>query len=173
MIRVVVTGSECTGKTTLALALGEHYPSATGERVRPGLRSTEGLRAGVRRRRSDRAWSDRVGEGPRRARLAPLVIQDTDLLSTVIYSHHYYDDCPGWIEEAQVKRLPDLYLLGGIDVPWVADGDQRDRPDRRQEMQEIFRSAVIASGVKFLEVWGSREERWKAARSAVDRLLSS
>ena len=57
-----------------------------------------------------------------------MLIQDTDLLSTVIYSRHYFGDCPGWVE-AHLARAnpPTSTCLAGIDVPWVPDGDQRDR----------------------------------------------
>ena len=48
------------------------------------------------------------------------MLLDTDLVSTVVYSRHYYGDCPAWIEAAAVRRLADLYLLHDIDVPWTA-----------------------------------------------------
>ena len=67
-----------------------------------------------------------------------LLIQDTDLLSSVLYSRHYYGDCPHWIEVAFEKRPADLYLLADIDIPWVPDGGQRDRGHRREEMHELF-----------------------------------
>ena len=59
MIRVVVTGSECTGKTTLATALAEHYGVAVGRRVRAAVRPREGVGAGPRGRRGHRPRPDR------------------------------------------------------------------------------------------------------------------
>ena len=104
------------------------------------------------------------------AEASDLLIQDTDLLSTVIYSRHYYGKCPGWIEYVMRERGAQLYLLAGIDVPWVADGDQRDRGDRREEMQQLFRQALIDRRLRFTEICGPFDNRLKAALSAIDEL---
>ncbi len=169
MIRVVVTGSECTGKTTLARALAGHYGTVW---------VPEHARQFVRDKGAAPACEDVAAiargqialEDSRAAGAPTLLIQDTDLLSTVVYSRHYYGACPGWIEEALRGRLADLYLLAGIDVPWRPDGDQRDRGDRREEMQALFRRALEALGATKVEIEGPRAERLAAATRAVDRL---
>ncbi len=101
-----------------------------------------------------------------------LVVQDTDLLSTVVYCRHYFGRCPEWIEAAAASRRPDLYLLCEIDVPWIADG-VRDRGDRREEMQMLFRDEVRASGVRVVTLDGERATRLATAVAAIDELLSS
>jgi nicotinamide riboside kinase len=103
-------------------------------------------------------------------RAVRLLIQDTDLLSTVVYSGHYYGQCPDWIRDSAHDRLPDLYLLLEIDVPWVAD-EVRDREDRRGEMQQLFRTAIASSGARFAVISGSWAERFRRAREAIDSLL--
>jgi NadR type nicotinamide-nucleotide adenylyltransferase len=169
MLRVVVTGSECTGKTTLAEALAEHYgtvwvPEYVRRFVRekgaaPEYRDVEAIARGQIELENKLA-----------AEASDLLIQDTDLLSTVIYSRHYYGDCPRWIEYVLRARAAQLYLLAGIDVPWVPDGDQRDRGDRREEMQQLFRQALIDRRLKFIEICGPLDNRLKAAISAIDEL---
>ena len=62
---------------------------------------------------------------------APIVVLDTDLVSTAVYSRHYYGDCPAWIEQQAARRQGELYLLHHVDVPWVEDGRQREQPERR------------------------------------------
>lgn len=171
MLRVVVTGSECTGKTTLAETLAEHY----GTVVVP-----EFVRYYVREKGAAPEYRDveAIARGQielenRLAAEAPqLVIQDTDLLSTVVYSRHYYGSCPRWIEYAMRERAAQLYLLAGIDVPWIADGDQRDRGDRREEMQQLFRQALIDRRLRFVEICGSPEDRLAVAISAIDELAA-
>lgn len=167
MIRVVVTGSECTGKTTLATAIASHY----GVRCLPEFARQFVLAKGAP---PDYADVEAIARGQieqeRRAASSGIVILDTDLLSTVVYSRHYYSDCPAWIEEALDQRPADLYLLAGIDVPWVPDGDQRDRGGRREEMHELFRRGLLERGVRFLDIHGSRAERLHTAISAIDRL---
>lgn len=170
MIRAVVTGSECTGKTTLVQALAAHYQT---------IWVPEFIRDFVNQRNAPLTYED-VGavargqmalEDERAARAPRLLIQDTDLLSAVVYNRHYYGKCPEWIEDACVKRSAHVYLLAGIDVPWVADGLLRDRSDRRKEMQELFRNALLERHWRFTEIGGSREERLATATSAIDSLL--
>ena len=71
-----------------------------------------------------------------------VVVKDTDLVSTVVYASHYYGSCPAWIERAARERLGDLYLLLHPDVPWVADGLQRDRPADRARLHQLFRERL-------------------------------
>ena len=171
MIRIVVTGSECTGKTTLSAALALHYaaPMAT-EFVRdfvqekgaaPELSDVE-----------DIARGQIAGEDLHTAAGPELVILDTDLLSTWVYSHHYYGECPAWIGQAITARQADLYLLAGIDVPWSADAAQRDRGHMREEMQRFFRDELSLRGFDFIDVSGSLEERLTSATAAIDLILA-
>lgn len=170
MIRVVVTGSECTGKTTLARALAEHFAVAcVPEYARQFVE--EQRRPPVYEDVEDIARGQIAAEDELMVGAKKLLVQDTDLLSTAIYSRHYYGACPLWIEEALRTRAADLYLLAGIDVPWVADGAQRDRGERRDEMQELFRRALVDRGWRFQEVVGSPETRLELAISAARRLL--
>ena len=170
MIRVVVTGSECTGKTTLAEALAEHYgvpwvaEYARQFVLEQGAAPVPGDVEAIAR--GQIALEDAAA-----ARAPRLLVLDTDLLSTVVYSRHYYGGCPAWVEAASRRRLGDLYLLAGIDVPWTPDGEQRDRGHRREEMQALFRRALTSSDARTVEVRGPHDERMAAATAAIDRLL--
>ena len=96
MIRIATTGSECTGKTTLAEALGQHYGAVVVpefarrfvDQVRRPL--VAGDVEAIARGQIDLERS-LTASNPQ------LVILDTDLLSSVVYSRHYYGDCPAWI----------------------------------------------------------------------------
>ncbi len=170
MKRVVVTGSECTGKTTLAGALAQHYQVRcvpefarcfVGEKgVAPTFADVEAIARG------QIALEDEAA-----AATSTLLIQDTDLLSTVVYSHHYYGACPASVEVALQERRADLYLLAAIDVPWVADGVQRDRGGRRVQMQDLFRQALLDRRLPFCEIEGSVEARVQRAAVALRNVL--
>ena len=169
MIRVVLTGSESTGKSTLAWRLAKHYDA---EYVPEFVRAYAEKKGGVI------SFSDHgpiahgqiALEDEHFAKGKPLVIQDTDLLSTVVYCRHYFGSCPPWIVDAAATRRPDLYLLCDIDLDWVADG-VRDRGHLRDEMQQLFRDAVAATGVPVATISGRGEERFARAVEAVDALL--
>jgi NadR type nicotinamide-nucleotide adenylyltransferase len=167
VVRVVLTGSESAGKTTLAADLAKHYGTVW---------SPEWAREYLDAKMSPLDESDiepiargQIAAEDNAARQANRVVfHDTDLLSTVIYARHYYGYCPEWIVEAARSRRPGLYLLCDIDVPWQPD-PQRDRGDRREEMQELFRDAVKESGVRWVEIRGDRDERLKQAIETIEQ----
>ena len=168
--RVVVTGSESTGKTTLAKALADHYrvpwvpefareyAAARGGQVsaadlEPIARGQLGLEARFR----EAAGSSRL-------------ILDTDLLSTWIYALHYYGSPLGWIDE-QLRTAPtDLYLLCETDLPWVAD-PVRDPVQQREAIQALFLGELVRRGLPFERVRGSGSQRLAAAIRAIDTHL--
>src|SRR5262249_48868476 len=98
-----------------------------------------------------------------------LLILDTDLVSTLVYSHHYYGACPQWIEFECRRRLADLYLLLYPDVPWIADGI-RDRGDRRLEMHELFVRALKLLNANFITIDGEWKEREQKAAAAIENM---
>ena len=171
LIRVVLTGSESTGKSVLALQLAEHFNAE----LAPEFVRDFAVRKGAPIEFEDtdeiaRGQIDLEDEHARRAQ--KLLIQDTDLLSTVVYSGHYYGRCAKWIVDVARARRPDLYLLLDIDVPWIPD-EVRDREDRRDDMQQLFRDAVAESGAPYVVINGSWNERFQRARDAIETLLHS
>ena len=171
MIRVVLTGSECTGKTTLATSLARHFGvEAVPEFVRAfaaqkGAAIDFGDHGAIAR-------GQMALEDDYKTRAIKILVQDTDLLSTVVYCRHYFGRCPEWIEKTAAERRPDLYLLCETDIAWIADGI-RDRGDRRDEMQSLFRDAVAASGVPAVVLAGAPDIRLARAIAAIDKSLRS
>jgi NadR type nicotinamide-nucleotide adenylyltransferase len=169
MTRIVLTGSESTGKSTLAEKLARHY--STG--LVPEFVRTFAARKGAPIDFGDHgpiARGQIALEDEHLARAERLLIQDTDLLSTVVYCRHYFGCCPPWIEEAAQSRRPDLYLVCQPDIPWVADGI-RDRGHMREELQEMFQRAVADSAVPSVDLHGTREERFARAIDAIAELV--
>lgn len=171
LVRVVLTGSECTGKTTLAGELARAYGAHVSlEYARFYLDAKgEGLTAADV---EPIARGQATVEDDAEAAARRVLFKDTDLVSTVVYARHYYGECPAWIEEAARRRLGDLYLLLAPDVPWVADGAQRDRPESREEIHALFRSTLVDLGARVVEIGGTWAERRARATEAVDALRS-
>jgi nicotinamide riboside kinase len=95
----------------------------------------------------------------------PILVLDTDLVSTVVYARHYYGACPAWIEAAARARRGDLYLLCAPDLPWTADG-VRDRPAYREELFALFDGALREFGCTAAGVSGTGPAREGAAFTA-------
>jgi nicotinamide riboside kinase len=174
-LRVTLIGPECTGKTWLAGDLASHYGVPW---------SPEHARAYVERHGQVLGYEDvePIGRGQRAgedaaialatAARAALVLHDTDLVSTAVYSRHYYGDCPAWIEDEARHRLAELYLLHHVDVAWVADGLQREQPERREELFQRFRATLRGLGAAVAEIEGSFEERRRRAVGTIDARLA-
>ena len=168
-IVVTVTGSESTGKTTLARDLASHFrtvwvPEYSRQHADEKTAATGApLDAGDVEpiARGQIASEDRGLEAAR-----GLVIRDTDLVSTTIYARHYYGSCPAWIDEAARARRAGLYLLCDVDVPWVADA-VRDSPDVREHLHARFVRALETLGAPFVTIRGSWGERLVMAIAAV------
>lgn len=173
--RVVLTGSESVGKTTLAERLAAHYRVPwVPEFVRryaeeKGATLTFADHGPIAR--GQVALEEEAREAAR-AVGAPMLLQDTDIASTVVYCQHYFDQCPAFLEDMARERLADLYLVLDIDVPWVPDG-VRDRGDRRAEVHAPFLETLTRLGAPLLLVRGPWEERFQQSVHAIDRLLST
>jgi NadR type nicotinamide-nucleotide adenylyltransferase len=173
--RVVLIGPESTGKTWLAGDLAARY----GVPWAP-----ENARLYVERHGEALAYADvdPIGRGQKaleddaalraEAADASLFLLDTDLVSTMVYSRHYYGDCPRWIAEEAALRRGELYLLHHVDVPWTPDGHQREAPERREELFSRFADALDALRVPVAPILGTWDERRSRAVAAIDALLA-
>lgn len=167
--RIVVTGSECTGKTTLAHDLAAHLDvawvpeqsRAYAESVRREL-TVHDVEPIARAQRA----AEEAGLAEARRRGDACLVLDTDLVSTVVYARHYYGSCPPWIVDEARIRLGDLYLLCEIDVPWMGDC-VRDRPLAREEMHERFRSTLVEFGARPCLVRGLDDARLAASLACI------
>lgn len=166
--RVVVTGSESTGKTTLAQQLAEHFQTLWVPEFGRGYVAAHS--GPLTPADIDPIARGQVASEEHSYRSAPrsVVILDTDLLTTEVYADHYFGSCPDWIREAVRERLGHLYLLMEPDVPWVPDPGQRDRGDRRDEMHALFDEALRRRGARVVRIAGSWTERFATAVAAVE-----
>ncbi len=176
IIKVVLFGPESTGKTTLSRQLARHYNTVwVPEYAREYLQNK---------------WNDHretctnedlipiaIGQMKLENELAKkadkVLICDTDLLETKVYSEEYYG---GYVDkrldEAARANQYDLYFLTYIDTPWEAD-DLRDRPNQRQEMFEAFERALKTHNRKYILLKGDKKTRLKTAVKAIDKLLKN
>ena len=172
-IKVVLFGPESTGKTVLAQQLAAHYKT----RWVPEFSRTyalEKLREGKQLTKAD-VLPIAIGQMALENQLASqadrLLICDTDLLETKVYSSIYYDGfCPEVLSKIVGKNQYNLYFLTNIDIPWEAD-DIRDRPNERERMFQAFEQALITHNKPYVLLKGSKEDRFKVAVEHIDKLL--
>ena len=167
--RIVITGSESTGKTTLARDLAAHLDVLwVGEQSRAyASRVGRELTAeDVSPIASEQIAAEDAAQVEAERRGHDTLILDTDLVSTVVYARHYYVSCPAWIEAEARARVADIYLLCEIDLPWLPDGI-RDRPRARERLQAEFRATLAEFGAHVCPVRGSGDARLESALACI------
>ena len=172
LTRIVLTGSESVGKTTLAALLATHFGVLLVPEFVREYAAAKGAALDFRDHGPiAKGHMAREDEFVARARDRGdlLLLQDTDLVSTVVYCHHYFGRCPAFIEEAAIARLASHYLLLDIDAPWVADGI-RDRGDRREELQTLFADTLARLGASFTPIQGDWNSRFTQSVSAIESI---
>ncbi|MES2994345.1 MAG: AAA family ATPase [Pseudomonadota bacterium] len=173
---IALLGAESTGKTTLAQALAATL-AAEGRDVAvvpEYLREfcdTHALTPRIDEQR------DIATEQTRRIAAAAArhacVIADTSALMIAVYSDQVFGDT-GLYADAQAAHAQgcDLTLLTALDLPWQADGLQRDGPQVREPVDTKVRAALERAGVPYAVVFGSGDARLAAALAAVRRALA-
>ena len=173
---IAIVGAESTGKTELSLALQRALIDATGLScaVVPEFL---------------RDWCDARGRTPQAHEQAgiaahqislidracaahELVLCDTTPLMTAVYSELLFDDRSLHGMARSFHQRCGLTLLTALDLPWIADGLQRDGPHVRAPVDACVRKALLETGLPWSVVAGIGQARVDAALNAVTpRLL--
>jgi nicotinamide riboside kinase len=170
LTRIVLTGSESVGKTTLGLQLAARYGVTCVPEFVRDYAAAKGVPLDARDHgpiAEGQMALENTHIAAALARGDTLLLQDTDLISTVVYCHHYFGHCPEFIEQAAIARRATHYLLLDIDVPWIADGI-RDREDRRHEVHALFRETLARLEASVTVVQGTWEQRLATATALID-----
>ena len=173
VVTIALLGTESTGKTLLAEAMAQAL-AASGRRA---VVVTEWLRE----------WCEREGRTPRpdeqlaiaetqaarvnkavEASSEPAyVIADTTPLMTALYSDWLFQDTSLYAMALAHQRSFTHTLVTGLDLPWVADGLQRDGPHVREPIDALLRAKLAEGGIPFNVVYGVGEERVQNAMLAI------
>lgn len=171
--RVVVSGTESTGKTWLAQRLAAHFGEPwSAEHAREFWDAHGGITA------TDLEAVDRgqvANEEAAAARARRVVFLDTDLITCVIWNDLLFPGaCPAWVREEAERRARGhaLYLLCEADVPFAAD-PQRCFPEEagRRRVARLWREAIVSRGLPMVEIRGDWAERERTAIAAVERVM--
>jgi len=169
-LRIVLTGAESSGKSSLTRYLGERFtlPHAF-EYARFYLEENgpdydrEKLRIMARLHLAYQ--SQQIPP------FAPLGILDTDLINYKIWAEEVFGTCPGEILAGINKEKNHLYLLCEPDLPWEPD-PLRENPNDRQRLFDRHRDEIARLGRPYETVRGTGAEREVCAAAALHKLLA-
>ena len=172
-MKIAILGAESTGKSQLAVEL----TSALRSQGKTVSLVSEYLRE----------WCEIHGRTPRAAEqtliaheqvrrveaaaqtptASSIVITDTTALMTSVYSELLFNDASLHDFAAAHQRGYDITLLTGLDLPWVADGVQRDGPHTREATDTLLRAALGRASLGYQVVYGTGAARLANALQAV------
>jgi nicotinamide riboside kinase len=174
-VKIALLGAESTGKTQLA---GELAAWLHGR----GCRVTvvpEVLREWCQREQRTPRPEEQLPiarEHERRvdaaAAISDIVIADTTALMVAVYSAMLFADGSLYRFALASQRSYRLTLLTGLDLPWVADGLQRDSPQVRGPVDALVRRALDDAGMAYQVLYGRGDERLANALRAIDSVAS-
>jgi nicotinamide riboside kinase len=170
--KIALLGAESTGKTQLAHALAAHLCAA-------------GLRA-IAIDEYLRQWCDEQKRTPEQHEQAYIadeqqtrieaatatydcVIADTTPLMTAVYSEFIFQDTSLQPAALVYQRSFDLTLITGLDMPWQADGIQRDGEHVRAPVDALLRELLQSAGITFEVIYGQDGERLANSLLALKR----
>jgi len=175
LVKIVLFGPESTGKTTLSKQLASHYATKwVPEYAREYLQN----KWNAEQKTCEPHDLLPIAEGQIRSENSlsktanKVLICDTDLLETKVYSEAYYiGHCDPILEKYALTNTYDLYLLTYIDIPWEKD-DLRDKPEEREQMFLYFKETLEKYTRNFVILKGDRKTRLQTAIEHIDKLLN-
>lgn len=167
--RIAILGAESTGKSQLARALEQHFMAQGLSTYRIDEYLREWCDQQQRTPTQDeqilmlQAHIDRLAQAPADA----IVISDTTPIMTAVYSQLLFQDHSLNDLALSHQQLFDVTFLTGLDVPWVADGLQRDGPHVRAPVDAAIRALLAQGSVPFHVVYGQGDVRLNNALLAL------
>jgi NadR type nicotinamide-nucleotide adenylyltransferase len=173
--KIVITGPESTGKSTLCELLAKHYQTKWVPEYAREYLLTNGKEyayedlltvAKGQLAKEDEISSQFSVHSPQ------LLFIDTDMYVMKVWCEFVFGKCHQWIIDQIAKRKYDLYLLCNTDLPWVKD-ELREYPDfeTREELFHIYKDILINQTTPWAEIKGTDGERLQRAINSVGRLL--
>ena len=175
MSRVIaIVGAESTGKTTLAADLAEalteqgHRVAQVGEYLREFC-----IQHARTPRRDEQAAiaAEQTQRIEAAAATHDIVLADTSAVMPAVYREIVFGDRSLYAEAEATQRRYALTLLTALDLPWVADGLQRDGAHVREPVTTLVRASLARAGVSYSVVGGMGTARRDAALAAIAHTL--
>ena len=165
-MKIVVTGPESTGKTTLLNKINNkwnftvipEYARIYIDKLNRPYNYDDILEIA----KGQIALEDNLNDVR-----STLLFADTDLLTLQIWCEYKYNKCHTLIKKELLERQPDLYLLCYPDIPWEFD-PQRENPHDRLILFNIYKRKMEELKVDYAIIKGTMSERLKMIEQIIE-----
>jgi len=159
MKKIVFTGPESTGKTSITKAVADHF---SVDWVQEYARSyLENLDRPYQEEDLLAIAKGQLEKEQAHAATKPLFLFcDTSLLVMKIWSDYKYKRCDPWIVQQLRQQKPSLYFLCATDIPWEYD-PLREHPTQRAALFDLYQKELDLLKIPYIILKGNQEERLK------------
>jgi len=169
--KIVITGPESVGKSTLCNRLAEHCG---------GLCVPEYARSYVEQLSTPYIYADL--ENIARKQIQQLgsdyeaaqnyVFFDTGLIVTKIWFSEVYGKVPAFLSEALAQLKIHRYLLCYPDIEWIPDKVRENSGENRFRLFQLYENELIKLKQNYIIIRGVGEQRFKNALFALESARS-
>jgi NadR type nicotinamide-nucleotide adenylyltransferase len=96
-----------------------------------------------------------------------LLVLDTWLIITKVWFSEVFGTCPEFVLRAISEYKPDLFLVCMPDIPWVPDPLRENGGEKREYLLNSYIKEIKKTGVSYLKISGTGEERYRSALEGV------
>ena len=167
MRKIVLTGPESTGKTTLAEMLAEHYQTLyVPEYARFYI---ENLKRPYTELDLLHIAKEQIKqEDLTEAQVTNILFCDTDLITIKIWQQEKFGGSFHWINQQIRQRPYEAYLLCAPDIPYQED-PIRENPYDRDRLYQVYLQQLNRLGKKSNTLSGNLQQRFLQAIDFIDR----
>jgi nicotinamide riboside kinase len=150
MPKIIITGPECSGKTTLSKSLSKYFNSKL---------VNEFARIYLTKKNNTYNFESLLEIAQNQYKLenqkSKIIVCDTDLLTIKIWSEYKFGNCDSWILDKinTQKKEKRIYLLCKPDIKWEYD-PQRENELDRDKIFNIYKKELKILGHKFCIIEG-------------------
>jgi nicotinamide riboside kinase len=150
-LKIALLGAESTGNSELAKQLEQHLRTWCDQNKRTPRKDEQLAIATEQVKQINQASANDV------------LLADTTALTIAVYSDLIFNDTSLYDMALEHQSTFDATLLMGLDLPWVADGIQRDGAHMREPVDTALRTALALGSIQFQVVYGTGESRLQNA----------
>jgi nicotinamide riboside kinase len=174
-LKIAILGAESTGKSELASQLNKYFRDL-GKTV---VFVPEYLRTWCEQEKRTPHQDEQLAIASEQIRqinsasTCDVLLADTTALTVAVYSDLLFNDTSLYDMALVHQRVFDATLLMGLDLPWIADGIQRDGAHMREPVDTTLRTALARGNIQFQVVYGTGESRLQNALRCLNSTFES